>query len=112
MPFFRPLTEAELSAKSLEVEVRECLRKSRENKASTDSDLRWRHVRYYDYDNEGKDEKKLVMFDLVAMDDCDDDQNVESNYENSVENSVEEKQFKALWKRLSEGESIASLNIT
>jgi hypothetical protein len=108
MPFFRSLTKDELSEKSLEAEVRKCLRKFREIKVRyTESDLCWRHVGYYDYENEGKDEKELVMFDLAEMDDSDDDQSVISSDENS-----DEKQFKALWKRLSKEESTASLNIS
>ena len=109
MPFFRSLTKDELSEKSLEAEVRKCLRKFREIKVRyTESDLCWRYVGYYDYENEGKDEKELVMFDLAEIDDSDYDQSVIS----SDESSSDEKQFKALWKRLSREESTASLNIS
>ena len=68
MPYFRPLTDIELKEKKVKDEIRACLGNFCEKGTTTklmyaESDLRWRHIGYY----QDAVEKKLVMFDLADL---------------------------------------------
>ncbi|KAL3911076.1 MAG: hypothetical protein SGILL_007426, partial [Bacillariaceae sp.] len=68
MPYFRPLSKDEQKslAEQEKSDLQDCLLNFKKFRYS-DCDLRWRHIGYYCGQKDGKELKKLVMFDLADL---------------------------------------------